>query len=354
MSKSDTFNPGVTGSAEDGLFGIPTNEKNSLVHILPVPWEVTTSYGRGTALGPKAILEASPQIDLYDLEFKKAYEKGFHLFPLSEKWLRLNNKLKAQALKIRDQIERKGKLSKSLGARQQEINANSEKLNSWVYDFAMKAFSKEKIPAVLGGDHSSPEGLILASSEAHGEIGVLHIDAHADLREAYQGFTHSHASIMFNVMSHKSRPKKLVQVGIRDFCEEEFEQIQSRSDITCHFDQNLKNSIFSGESWKSLCEKIISELPAKVHISFDIDGLDPVLCPGTGTPVPGGLQFSEANLLIKTLVASGRQIVSFDLNEVAPSKNSEWDANVGARVLFKLCGWSALSMENKKGENHLA
>ena len=340
MSKETNFDPSLTGSHENGLFGIPTEESQALVQILPVPWEVTTSYGRGTAKGPEAILKASPQIDLYDLDFGNAYEKGFFLHKISNKWLKTNNKLKLQALKIRDQLESKGKLTTTLETQRREINKTSKKLNAWVFEFAKAALAKGRVAAVLGGDHSSPEGLILASCEHFDEVGVLHIDAHADLRQAYQGFEHSHASIMYNVMHAKKAPSQLVQVGIRDFCEEEYNLIQEHKNIHCHFDQELKAKLYSGESWKNLCEAIIAPLPKNVHVSFDIDGLDPLLCPGTGTPVPGGLQFGEANFLLKALVESGRRIVSFDLNEVAPTKGSEWDANVGARMLFKLCGWS--------------
>ena len=343
MPEKKSFDPSMTGSAANGLFGIPTKAASSLIHILPVPWEVTTSYGKGTALGPQAVLEASPQIDLYDLELGAAYEKGYHLLPVPPRWMKLNQKLKTQALKIRDHLEEKGRLTKALLKAQEDINQAGAELNQWVRETSLKSFREKKIPAVLGGDHSSPEGLIEAACETHGEIGVLHIDAHADLRVAYQGFTHSHASIMHNVMSKKQKPAKLVQVGIRDFSREEFEMIERRADIKTFFDQDLKSALYEGATWKSLCEKIVAELPAKVHVSFDIDGFDPVLCPNTGTPVPGGLQFGEANYLLKTLVQAGKQIVSFDLNEVAPSKDSEWDGNVGARILFKLCGWTVLS-----------
>jgi agmatinase len=136
-------------------------------------------------------------------------------------------------------------------------------------------------------------------------------------------------------MNKKQKPIQLVQVGIRDFCQEEYEMIQERPDIETFFDQDLKTALYEGQP-----------LPRKIHVSFDIDGFDPVLCPSTGTPVPGGLQFGEANYLLKTLVQSGRKIVSFDLNEVAPNKDSEWDGNVGARILFKLCGWTVLSQSS--------
>lgn len=343
---NQTFQAGQTGSAKDGIFGVPSLADKSLIHLLPVPWEVTTSYGKGTALGPKAILEASPQIDLFDLELGNAFEAGYHMLPISKKWVALNKKLNVDALKIRDHLEKHGPLNTPLKKKQDVINKESKNLNSWVKDFSIECFQSQKIPAVMGGDHSSPEGLIEASAEQYKDFGVLHIDAHADLRVAYQGFTHSHASIMYNVMNKASKPEKLVQVGIRDFSEEEYELTQTRKDIRTFFDGEIKTMQYDGQSWKKICESIVKELPKNVHISFDIDGLDPVLCPNTGTPVPGGLSFTEANYLIGAVTKSGRKIVSFDLNEVAPSKDSEWDGNVGARMLYKLCGWTVLSQKN--------
>ncbi|MDX5346515.1 MAG: arginase family protein, partial [Hymenobacteraceae bacterium] len=167
-------------------------------------------------------------------------------------------------------------------------------------------------------------------------------DAHADLRDAYEGFEFSHASIMFNALK-VPQVKKLVQVGIRDICQAEAELVeQSNGRIITFYDQTLKENMYEGDSWKKQCKKIIAQLPQKVYISFDIDGLDPKLCPATGTPVPGGLEFHEAVFLVKQLVKSGREIIGFDLCEVAPG-DSEWNGNVGARLLFKLCNWMAAS-----------
>jgi agmatinase len=198
---------------------------------------------------------------------------------------------------------------------------------------------------VIGGDHSVPLGAIKSIHEKYaGEFGVLHIDAHADLRIAYEGFTWSHASIMYNLMTSQHPPNKLVQVGIRDFCEEEVDFIRERKDIDTYFDLHLKKRMMEGESWKNLCIEIVSHLPDKVYVSFDIDGLDPTLCPNTGTPVPGGLSFAEALGLLRTICESQRKIVGFDLNEVSggPTRE-EWNGNVGARLLYKLCGWTAVT-----------
>lgn len=337
------FDPSTTASYKAGLYGLPTTVDSAKVILIPVPWEVTTSYGGGTAQGPLAVLKASPQIDLFDLELGTNYEKGYHLLPIPSDLENLNESMRPKALKVRAALEEKGQLNPAETKLVDEVNAACLAMADWVYSQAKLHLANGKMVAVLGGDHSSPEGLIRAVSEKHnGEIGVLHIDAHADLRNAYQGFIRSHASIMFNVMTSKWKPKKLVQVGIRDFSEEEFAMTQERDDIDTFFDLNLQKSQLSGVTWKSLCDQIIEKLPAKVYISFDIDGLNPTFCPHTGTPVPGGLSFDQANFLIGRVVESGRQIVGFDLNEVAPGQDDEWDANVGARILYKLCGWSVI------------
>ena len=143
----------------------------------------------------------------------------------------------------------------------------------------------------------------------------------------------------------ESRPRKLVQVGIRDFSEEEYNFVNSRDDIKTFFDIGLKQRMLKGESWASIASDIISELPNKVYISFDIDGLDPRYCPSTGTPVLGGLSTDEVFFLFNLLAQSGLKIVGFDLNEVSSgeAEHSEWDGNVGARMLYKLCGWSVVT-----------
>jgi agmatinase len=164
----------------------------------------------------------------------------------------------------------------------------------------------------------------------------LHIDAHADLRKAYEGFTESHASIMFNVM--ETLPiQSLVQVGIRDVSPIEIEYSNSKENIQTHFDWSIKSQLSDGKPWNEISDDIIKPLSETVYISFDIDGLDPKLCPNTGTPVPGGLELWQAQILIERVLASGRKIVGADLVEVAPGPNGDqWDGNVGARCAFML------------------
>jgi len=337
-----SFDPSVTASHESGIFGLPgTFEKSKLI-LLPVPWDVTTSYGGGTVEGPETIWKASPQIDLFDPHVGTSYQAGYFLLPIPEQLKKQNQTFRPKALQVRKDLEEQGELSKDSIKLQSEVNEACQKMKTWVYQESKKILDSGKFLGLIGGDHSTPLGAIQAIGEKFkGDYGILHIDAHADLRKAYQGFELSHASIMYNVMQLKERPKKLVQVGIRDFSEEEYQMIQDNPDIKTHFDKNLKDSLFEGQPWSTLCREIIQDLPENVYVSFDIDGLAPHFCPSTGTPVPGGLTFDEAVYLLASLVKAKKKVIGFDLNEVAPSgiEGDEWDGNVGARVLYKLCGF---------------
>lgn len=352
QKRTPLFDATTTISADYGVFGIPLPEAQCKVVLLPVPWEVTTSYGRGASNGPRIIREASAQIDLFDFETKTAYEAGYFMKPQSDEILAQSKKFKALAQKVialRTEMSTDTKQIESLVA---EVNSASKKCTEWVYAETKKILQAGKLFGLVGGDHSTPLGAIKAICEKNSvngksEVGILHLDAHSDTRADYQGFEQSHASIMYNVMNlpEGQRPQKLVQVGIRDFCEEEFNFVQSRDDIKTFFDLPVKQRLLKGESWGSVAADIISELPKKVYISFDIDGLDPRFCPSTGTPVIGGLSTDEVFFLFNLLAQSGRQIVGFDLNEVSTgdADTAEWDGNVGARMLYKLCNWSVVT-----------
>ncbi len=346
------FDPNNMATNGTGVFGLPFEAAESRLHIFPVPWEVTTSYGDGASRGPGAIRRASLQVDLFDIETGDAYMAGYYMFEPSEMIERKGRELKKTAGIVLQHIEEGREREQGPQSLQAEINKASDEVNEWVYQQAKKALSEGRVAAVIGGDHSTPFGLIRAVTEKYaGDVGILHVDAHADLRDAYQGYEHSHASIMFNVME-KIKPKCLVQIGIRDFSPGEYAYIQKNSDkIKTFFDTVTKRRLNKGESWQKICDEAIANLPKNVHISFDIDGLSPDLCPGTGTPVPGGLSFDQALALFATVAESGRRIVGFDLTEVAESEDSlsDWDGNVGARILFKMCGWSMVTNGFAKG-----
>jgi agmatinase len=334
--------PSQTISAEFGVFGLPINESDARVVLLPVPWEVTTSYGVGASKGPKIIREASAQIDLFDFETGKSYEAGYYMREYSEDLKAKNDLFKAKAQEL---IKMKENLSEDWARQDQltsEVNQACRETTDWVYQQTKEILAAGKLFGLVGGDHSTPLGAIRAIGEKfQGDYGILHIDAHADLRNAYHGFEQSHASIMFNVLKEKFAPKKLVQIGIRDFCEDEYELSKNDPRVKTFYDIGLKRQLLEGQSWAKICQEIIHELPQNIYISLDIDGLDPALCPGTGTPVAGGLSLDQVFYLFNTLVSSGRKVIAFDLNEVSPGsdEHSEWDGNVGARILYKLCGW---------------
>ncbi len=340
------FDPTTTISSEFGIFGIPLSEAECRLVLLPVPWEVTTSYGKGASNGPRIIRQASEQIDLFDYETKNAYEAGYFMREISSEISNKSTKYKEVAQKVirlrTEQSEDTAQIDQLVA----DVNQASRELSDWVYHQTQDILKKGQLFGLVGGDHSTPLGAIKAISEKHdGEFGVLHIDAHSDTRQAYQGFEQSHASIMYNVMHLPVKPKKLVQVGIRDFCEEEYNFVNSHPDIKTFFDMALKQRQLKGESWASIASDIVNELPDKVYISFDIDGLDPRYCPSTGTPVIGGLAAEEVFFLFNLLAQSGRQIVGFDLNEVSSgeAEEAEWDGNVGARILYKLCNWTVVT-----------
>lgn len=333
------FNPNEVGINNGNIFGFPYSVEESQIVIIPVQSDITCSYSKGTAEGPKAILEASTQLDFYSPYKKEAWKVKVAMLPMESNELQQNRSIGEKATKLIEKLENEETLTEEDNKLLSEINIHCEELNSRVEEIALKYLNQNKKVCLLGGDHNSPLGLINALSKKYENFGVLQIDAHADLREAYEGFIYSHASIMFNALKN-NKISKLVQVGIRDICPAEIDLINSSNNrIKTFFDWDIKNNQYNGMTWKDQCQLIINELPEKVYISYDIDGLDPKLCPNTGTPVAGGFEVEQINFLFKTLTESGKKIIGFDLNEVG---KEEWDANVGARVLYRLCNFLAL------------
>lgn len=343
MSKKVTqktiIDPNAKASSKEGIYGLPFKENEAKIVYLPIPWDVTTSYQAGTSKGPGAILKASEQIDFFDLDYGNAYEAGLYMQKESSKIKKMNSAGRILAKKIIDADDELMKKSKALQGTLKKVNELCDSLNDEVYKLSKNCLLKKQIPIVVGGDHATPFGAIKAYAESFENFGILHFDAHSDTRNKYMGFENSHASIMRNVMEKILGVKKLVQVGIRDFCEEEYLFTEKHPNIKVYFDQHLAQRKISGEAFEKIAREIINHLPQNVYISFDIDGLDPRFCPHTGTPVPGGLEYSEVVFIINELVKSKRTLVGFDLVEVAPSmkdKNDEWDANVGMRLLYKM------------------
>ncbi|MEO5967315.1 MAG: agmatinase family protein [Ferruginibacter sp.] len=339
MIDLSNFDHNGVGNPNNNIFGLPFSEENARLIIFPVPWEVTVSYTPGTARAPDHILKASLQVDLFDPDIKDAWREGFYMIHPDVKILTKSDYLRKEAELYINYISQGERLeeNKFMLKTLTDINKGSLFLNDWVYQKTAALLERGKLVGLLGGDHSTPFGFYKAIGEKFGDFGILHIDAHSDLRKAYEGFNYSHASIMYNTMEEVASVKKLVQIGVRDFCEEELEYINnSEGKIVTLFDKDIKERLFEGESWKSIVDEIISLLPEKVYISFDVDGLDPKLCPNTGTPVHGGFEVEQIMYLFKKLMESKKHFIGFDLIEVGVS-NNEWDENVASRILYKLC-----------------
>ncbi len=344
MSTTSNFDPNSVGLQSNNIFGLPFSEEEAALVLLPVPWEVTVSYRTGTARGPENIFNAAMQVDLYDPDVLDGWKKGFHMLPVDKIIRTKSDYLRQCAELIISHMVEGGEVADNaqLSEKLVDINNGGKMLCDWVHEMTSDLLRNGKKVGLIGGDHSTPLGFIKALSEVHPEFGILQIDAHADLRIAYEGFTYSHASIMYNVLTTIPQVKKLVQVGIRDYCDEELEMINTSSGrIKTYFDRDIKARQYEGETWKAICNDIIASLPQKVYISFDIDGLDPKLCPNTGTPVPGGFEAEQIFYLFRLLHESGKQLIGFDLNEVSSGSHTGdgIDAITGARVLFKLCNF---------------
>jgi agmatinase len=348
QDKIAAFDPSGQGDMNGTIYGLPFDESNARLVILPIPWEVTVSYRAGTAKAPEAVFDASFQVDLYDPAVKDAWKMGIAMKEINPDIIQKNEEFRALAEVCIEQHA--DGLSPATSAELTEnlnkINHACAELNQWVKKEALALMAQGRTVALLGGDHSTPLGLMQALATKYTDFGILHIDAHADLRVAYEGFDYSHASIMNNALQIP-QISRLVQVGIRDYCEAEALRIETDARISAFFSHELSRMAYEGNTWSDVCTAILEALPHQVYISFDIDGLDPKLCPNTGTPVPGGLEYEQAVYLISRVVESGREIIGFDLNEVAPG-DDEWDANVGARLLYRLSNFCLQSQENRK------
>ena len=272
------------------LFNLPNDSEADLV-LIPVCWEGTVSYGKGTSQAPMNILKASTQIDV-DREPPK-----IHML---------------DPIKFED----------------------SNTVNEYVYNKTKELMNDGKFVGLIGGEHSIIYGSIKVHLEKYPDMGILHIDAHHDLRLNYQGLEHSHANIMRHAINMGL--KKLVSVYVRDYHVEEADFVFEHSkEIQTYYANDIEDTLILDNrfTWKDYINQIRRDLPENVYISFDIDGLDLSLCPGTGTPVPGGMSWYQAKYLLEE-IGKYRNIIGFDLVEVGPT---EYDANVGMRVLYNLC-----------------
>ena len=329
------FDPGGVGAVNGNLFGFPHDYAHASTIVLGAPREAPTSYQDGTCGGPGAILRASPQLDFYDFDHPDAWRQGIYLLPIPAWLLAKNQRLRPDAIAVIRGAEQglTPAADPDLAAALNRVNQGCRTMSHWVRRQTQTALQQRKTVIIIGGDHSVPLGGLAALAQRYLNFGILHLDAHGDLRNAYEGFQESHASIMFNALQIP-QISKLVQVGIRDISHREMTLMQqSNGRVVTYLDTQLKQATYSGHSWLQQCQDIVGNLPEQVYISCDVDGLDPKLCPHTGTPVPGGLELEEVYCLWREVVRSGRRIIGCDICETG---NHEWDGNVSARILYKL------------------
>lgn len=331
------FNPDGVGVDNGAYFGFPFTEEDAALVLVSVPWDVTVSYGAGTSYAPDALIEASTQLDFCDPLALDVWRRGIATAGIDYSIHELSQRLRADAGRVIRHLEDGGSTSDDYVVRKiRRVNEGSARVNGKVHDQTAALLDAGKIVGLVGGDHSTPYGLLRALGERHDGFGILHVDAHCDLRSAYEGFEYSHASIMYNVLRDVKQVERVVEVGVRDFCRAEYDMAQSSPRIEMFDDRTIAEARFDGMTWSEQCRRIVGRLPEEVYVSFDIDGLSPELCPHTGTPVPGGLGFNEAVRLVDEVVRSGRRIIGFDLVEVVPGMDDRTDAIAGARMLWKL------------------
>ncbi|MEM1219987.1 MAG: arginase family protein, partial [Bacteroidota bacterium] len=236
------FDPNGPGMDNGHFIGLPFEEEDAKVVLLSVPWDVTVSYKAGTSRGPENILRASAQLDLFDPIAENAWQMGIYQVPSDEQWKTKNDDLRPLAKDYIDFLESGGNMLENPEKTNQlaTLNAACLDLKNWVKQACGKRLDADQVVGVVGGEHASPLGLLEALSDRYDSFGILQIDAHMDLREAYEGFIYSHASIFYNALKLPS-VTKLVQLGIRDYCEAEWALAQeSAGGIQVLTDQALR------------------------------------------------------------------------------------------------------------------
>ncbi len=319
------LDPNAPALEDGGLFGLGLSPEESQLVAIPVPYDVTCSSRHGTLDGARALIQASGQVDLLDPLMGEVYRRGLCALPELEVLRSLSQAFEEQAEHARQGNE----------AARASVDAMGHEVWRWLEQTTGELLDSGRVPLILGGEHGVSFGAFRALAARHNEFGVLQIDAHADLRQAYEGWRTSHASVMARALELPSMTR-LVQVGLRDYCvEEQAARDASEGKAVWFTDAAIAARRLSGESYRDVVDDVLRSLPPKVWVSFDIDGLEPSLCPGTGTPVPGGLSWREATFLLERLKRSGRQVLGADLVEIGPGW---WDGYVAAKLLYLLAG----------------
>ncbi len=346
MSEADRFNPEEV-SRRGLLFGLPYSiEKASLI-VVGVPWEVTVTYKSGTSETPEHVLLASNQIDLFHPELGTPWKAGIawdnSLFFL-KKHSQNYSPIARQYFEVLERTGANPNKSSELQNVAKNLDVASNMMISKVEEVIQKHLTNSKIIGLVGGEHTISLGAVRAFASQK-PVSILHFDAHADMRPTYAGMEFTHASVMHHI-SNLDNVNSITSVGIRNMSPAEFEIMSNQNNSFLFTSNKIWEQIFKGEPWDKIADEIISTIESDfVYITFDIDVLEPSLCPSTGTPVPGGLTYAQSVYLIKKLVQQGKRIVGFDIVEGGNKLPFEVDLIVN--LLFELSCWT-LHSQNKK------
>lgn len=306
---------------------------SSQIFVYSVPWDVTVTYRSGSHQSPGFIQSSMAQLD--DQHPFSNHPIQLSFLPVNSAIVDLQYEYKPVSSSIIDTLNHQ----KDLTSRQQQqladVNRASCELNQMVLNDIHPHMSS---PIILcGGEHGVGVGYIESLSKRYDSFSILQIDAHMDCRVQYFGYDYSHASVMTHYANH-SAVSGITQVGIRDYASVET-HFQAKSSTPFHVfsDYFLHQQLFQGQSWHVVCQHILGTLSECVFISLDVDGLMAYLCPATGTPVPGGVSYNQLVYLFE-LVSKTKHVIGAELVEVNSSSASDWNADVGARLLFLLAG----------------
>ncbi|GAA4275755.1 agmatinase [Aquimarina mytili] len=263
--------------------------------LIPVPYDGTSTWQKGADKGPEAFLEASENMELYDIETdSEVYKNGIYL------------------------------------AEPVTLNATPEAMADAVHQETKRFIKKKKFVTIFGGEHSISIGTIRAFNEAFDNLTVLHIDAHADLRKSYEGSSCNHACAVYEA----SQNTVLIQIGIRSM------DIQEKS--VMDYDKTyFAHEMAMDDTWM---DSAIEQMTNNVFITFDLDAFDPSILPSTGTPEPGGLFWYETLDFLK-LVFNEKNVVGFDIVELCPNKTDKSSDFLAAKLYYKMLSYKFYSNE---------
>lgn len=333
-------------------FGVPSSPEQSQLVLVSVPWDATAPAGAVASYAPDAIIEVSARMDPYDPISPDEWKNGFATDDVDYTLQDRSQLLRSDVEKLRSYAASGGSIMGQLAddyyaRRQRRVDDGCRDMVASVRAVSAGWLRQGKVVGLVGGDHSTPQGLIEALAAREPGIGILHMDARCRLKARCEGFEYSCESLMYNVLKNVEGIGRVVQVSQRDFSATEHRVARESERIALYDTDRLASMRFDGASWREVCDAIVSELPSTVYVDFDISALSIENCPHSPYAAPGGLRFDEALYMINRVVESGRRIAGFDVAGVVPKVEDYVDAAVAARMLYRLCGMALRSQKCK-------